>query len=148
MKIMRSKRARIISTVTAVNILLISACAIYAHLTADAIASGLELVPCYVKHTLGFYCPGCGGSRALVELFRLDPITSFVYNPIPVICAALLLWLDILSVRAAIGGTVAPLGKFSPSLLILVPVITLLHFLVRLVLLFCFGIDPLGDILG
>ena len=148
MKILKSLRARILLSLLAINTLLISSCAIYAHLTANALRKGVELVPCHVKHTLGFYCPGCGGSRALIMLFRLDIITSFVYNPIPILCALLLLIFDITAIRAAIKESLTPIKSFNLNLLLTVPAVTLLHFVLRLILLFSFGIDPLGDILG
>lgn len=37
--------------------------------------------PCLFHLLTGFYCPGCGGTRALRELMRLHPVKSLLYNP-------------------------------------------------------------------
>ena len=36
---------------------------------------------CVFKSISGFPCPGCGGTRALVSLFRGNVVDSFFYNP-------------------------------------------------------------------
>lgn len=39
--------------------------------------------PCFLKNYLGFYCPGCGGTRAIYYLLRGRVLTSFFYHPLP-----------------------------------------------------------------
>ena len=36
---------------------------------------------CSFNSVTGLPCPGCGGTRAFVALFKGDIITSFLYNP-------------------------------------------------------------------
>ena len=49
--------------------------------------------PCLFHLMTGWYCPGCGGTRALGELLKLHIVKSFLYNPMVLYfaaCAALL----------------------------------------------------------
>ena len=49
--------------------------------------------PCLFHLMTGWYCPGCGGTRALAELLKLHIVKSFLYNPMVLyftVCAALL----------------------------------------------------------
>ena len=42
-----------------------------------------------------FYCPGCGGTRAVLALVKGNMIQSFLYHPIVVYTAGLLIWYGI-----------------------------------------------------
>lgn len=66
--------------------LLVSAlCGIWMAGTGKSMA---ELVPPCLFHAMtGFYCPGCGGTRAVMALLRGDVLASFIWHPI-VPCAA------------------------------------------------------------
>lgn len=37
--------------------------------------------PCLFHFLTGFYCPGCGGTRAVRALLRGDVVKSFCYHP-------------------------------------------------------------------
>ncbi|OAB35296.1 DUF2752 domain-containing protein [Paenibacillus glacialis] len=39
-------------------------------------------IPCVFNELTGFYCPGCGITRAVLSLLRLDVIQAFRYNPL------------------------------------------------------------------
>lgn len=39
-------------------------------------------LPCVVNATTGYYCPGCGGTRAVVALLEGHLLKSFFYHPI------------------------------------------------------------------
>lgn len=39
------------------------------------------LPPCLLHVVTGFYCPGCGGTRALSALMHGQPLKSFFYHP-------------------------------------------------------------------
>lgn len=43
--------------------------------------TGLK-IPCLYLLTTGLQCPGCGTTRMLLSLFRLDFISAFSYNPV------------------------------------------------------------------
>lgn len=38
-------------------------------------------LPCIFQLLTGLYCPGCGGTRAIVSLLRGDFVTSFLLHP-------------------------------------------------------------------
>lgn len=40
------------------------------------------MLPCLFHLLTGFYCPGCGGTRAILLLFRGDFAGSFQYHPL------------------------------------------------------------------
>ncbi len=37
--------------------------------------------PCVLNSLTGYYCPGCGGTRAVFSLAKGDILKSFVYHP-------------------------------------------------------------------
>ncbi len=39
-------------------------------------------MPCMFRTMTGFYCPGCGGTRAVTYLFEGNLIMSFIYHPL------------------------------------------------------------------
>lgn len=41
---------------------------------------------CFFYKYLGIYCPGCGGTRMIKALFRLDFYQAFRYNPFIFCC--------------------------------------------------------------
>ncbi|MBP5620938.1 MAG: DUF2752 domain-containing protein [Thermoguttaceae bacterium] len=41
---------------------------------------GVKLPPCLFHETTGFYCPGCGSTRALQRLLRGDVLGAFRHN--------------------------------------------------------------------
>lgn len=47
-------------------------------------------IPCFYYSRYGYQCPGCGLSRMLFSLVRLDIPTAFQYNPVGF--TALFLW--------------------------------------------------------
>ncbi len=48
--------------------------------------------PCMFHAITGFYCPGCGGTRAVVVLAKGNGLLSFCYHPIVLYFAALYIW--------------------------------------------------------
>lgn len=49
---------------------------------------GLFSMPCLFHTVTGFYCPGCGGTRAVMALLRGDLAASFLYHPLVLYGAA------------------------------------------------------------
>lgn len=109
-------------------------------------AAGYPVVTCPLHDLLRIYCPFCGGSRAILSLFRLDFQTAFRLNPAVLAALPVLLFFyvralivffrgGIFSFRVPRGWTFALLGLF------------LAFFLLRNVLLLVFGFDPAGDFL-
>lgn len=48
--------------------------------------------PCILRSFFGLYCPGCGGTRAVVELLGGHVLRSLWYHPVVVYSAALYGW--------------------------------------------------------
>lgn len=48
--------------------------------------------PCMFHEIAGFYCPGCGGTRAVRALLRGKIVDSFVYNPSVLYAAVMYIW--------------------------------------------------------
>lgn len=44
--------------------------------------TGKELPPCAFYELTGFYCPGCGGTRAVMALARGQALTSLRFHPL------------------------------------------------------------------
>lgn len=50
------------------------------------------LPPCVFHELTGFYCPGCGGTRAVLALAQGRIVSSFVYHPFVLYAAVLGTW--------------------------------------------------------
>ena len=57
-------------------------------------------IPCVLHEATGLDCPGCGMSRAILALARLDLAAAFGYNLIWPVVVGYLLWIGI-------GGSIA-----------------------------------------
>ena len=49
--------------------------------------------PCLFHHVTGLYCPGCGGTRAVLLLLHGHPLLSFIYHPLVLYMAILCLYI-------------------------------------------------------
>ena len=55
------------------------AAAVFVWILGDSL---LTHVPeCAFESLTGLYCPGCGGTRAVIALFNGHPVRSFLYHP-------------------------------------------------------------------
>ncbi|MBQ7406682.1 MAG: DUF2752 domain-containing protein [Clostridia bacterium] len=119
---------------------------LYALFYLGCTRAGLSLFQCKIARSLGFYCPGCGGSRAVVALLALHPLRAFVLHPaVPI--AALCLFFALLRVSLfLLGKGRAPRRRFWLSILFLCMGAILLQCAVKNILLF-HGVDIIGDIL-
>lgn len=50
------------------------------------------MMPCLLRTFTGYYCPGCGGTRAVDALLHLHLWRSFCYHPLVPYGAAVYLW--------------------------------------------------------
>lgn len=46
--------------------------------------------PCMVRCITGYYCPGCGGTRAVRALLQGRLVTSFLYHPFVLYCVIIM----------------------------------------------------------
>ena len=130
------------------NTVLLTVSLLYAHITALSMESGVEAFSCIFKHNMKLYCPGCGGSRSLVYLLRLDIIRSFIFYPALPVCSLLVLDADVRAVISLVRDSPKAIMGFRLNSIIVVPVLILLNFILKNILLVCFGIDILGDIIN
>lgn len=49
-------------------------------------------IPCPIKFTTGYYCPGCGSQRALHQLAHLNIYQAFRLNPLLIISLPLIIY--------------------------------------------------------
>lgn len=104
---------------------------------------GQGKIPCLFSMITGLYCPGCGGTRAVIALIHGRMFQSLLYNPIPVYFLFGGLWCMIkvcLENRKKMNrqaGLPQPVSIFLWGLL----TITVGGFLVKNILLITMGID-------
>lgn len=101
---------------------------------------------CFVREIFGIYCPGCGGSRSLIALLRLDIAESFRCYPALPYAVLVILGYDVCLLLDAKESTDRFTEKYPKWLFIAIPFLIVLTCLVRNVLLH-YGIDTLGDFL-
>ena len=124
------------------NLSLFIASLIYAHV----FSVNPESLDCVVKRTFSFYCPACGGSRALWELLHLRVFNSFILYPPILVSVLVILSYDARLVLSVIKNSDMYTKDYKFYPFILIPVSIILNFAVRNILLL-FGIDYIGDIL-
>lgn len=101
-----------------------------------------EVFACAFARRAHLYCPGCGGSRAIYALLRLDLVASLVANPAVLFGGVTVLYYEVALFRFARGARVRAFPLIAYAALIV------LWFLLRNVLLVFAGIDPLGDLIS
>lgn len=109
---------------------------------------GMFHMPCLFRLLTGLYCPGCGGTRALVYLAQGRLLKSVVYHPL-VFYGVTALTAELLTAWIAkrTGKPECYLGH--EQLLIRAGVgIILINWLVKNILMIGFGIDLLSAPLG
>ena len=105
--------------------------------------AGLIFMPCLFHAMTGFYCPGCGGTRAVAALLRGDLVSSFCYHPLVLYgAAACVFWLtELFAFGTEKRNRPRPVpGKYLAYGAV---GITLINFVVKNCLLVC-GIDLLA----
>ncbi len=103
------------------------------------------VIECSFKRLFGLYCPGCGGSRSVYYLLTLDLLKSFIFCPAVPVTAGIIFALDVRGVVCLVRDDLLPIKSFKSTTFIVIPVVLLLNFLIRNILLLC-GIDYIGDL--
>lgn len=97
--------------------------------------------PCLLRRVFGIYCPGCGGTRAVLELLRGHILRSFLYHPIVVYTAGLYGWYLISNTIEWISGQKFRIGsRYHKWYGIAAAVLVLVNCLLRNLLLLFFHI--------
>ena len=101
-------------------------------------------LPCLFHTMTGWYCPGCGGTRAFRYLLRGEWFQSFRYHPL-ILYTALVMTLEIVTFLAAktSGRNYLYLGHEKLFLYMAVGSVTV-NFLVKNYLLIWCGVDLLA----
>lgn len=138
-----SVRKKLVLSFIGINVALVLAAVLF--FVLDRKTDG-ELFACSVLQNLHIYCPGCGFTRAVRALLRLDIISSLRYNASVLVAVLVILyyeWRFFLSALRADFG-VFKKSKVYPAILLAVSILVV--FAVRNVLLWGFGIDMIGDL--
>lgn len=105
--------------------------------------------PCFFKAFLHIYCPGCGGTRAVDAFLHGNFVQSFLYHPVIVYVFAMFLMYFIPATYTFLINRDGKLHyKFHMATLWGLLAVVVGHFIVRNVLLLCFGIDYLHDFIS
>ena len=126
-----------------INGVILGAALLYAIAFTLARRAGLGIFDCAFLKTFGLNCPGCGGSRALLSLWRLNLSAALYYSPGLVYSVLVLLWYD-LTVALSLVRRDDTLMRLCPrALLLAVPFVFLAVFLVRLYRTLCLALPPI-----
>lgn len=146
-KFFSENRIRLLLTFGTCGVLLLAISVVYALLVGGAEESGEKLFECAFQEVFPLYCPGCGGSRSLYYLMRLDIVKSFIYYPALPVAALILIDLYIRAIISFVKDDPLYIKKFRLNILLIIPIIILLNFAIRNILLHL-GIDYIGDFSG
>ncbi len=127
------------------NILLFLISLFYAYLVF--LAGDGEVVECAFKNIFHLYCPGCGGSRSVLFLFKLDFLLAFLSYPPIYVLLFFLIYLDSRAVISIVRNDNRYFASFNLNILLIIPAIILFHFFLRNIALVFFRYDFLGDII-
>lgn len=143
----RHHRTRAAQRLVWINGALLVAAAVFALLYRWAAEGAPALFACAVRRRLGLYCPACGGSRAVMCLWRFDLVGALKYYPPVVLCLGLILALDVRLFLNLLYNTDRFTRTYRARTFLSVPVLIVVTWVVRTVCLLGFGVDLLGDFL-
>jgi hypothetical protein len=128
-----------------INLCLFGGLVLFVALSQIAIAQDLK---CTFATMMHMYCPGCGGTRAVYALLHFDIVSAIRYNILVPYMLVLYFYYNISAIifikRG--GDEFWTKKRFIPIYVFVA--IMLLNFVLRNILLWGFGIDLIGDILG
>lgn len=102
-----------------------------------------EIQGCMMLRVTGLYCPGCGGTRAVMALLRGDIIGSLMYHPAVLYGVVLFLVFFVSQTLMRLTKGKVKGVSMKPWQLYLLLAIIGVNFIVRNVLLLAFGIATL-----
>lgn len=100
--------------------------------------------PCVLRAFTGYYCPGCGGTRAVSALLHLQLWKSLCYHPLVSYTAVVYLWFMLSHTIEKLSRRKLRIGmKWNPSWLWLAIAILFLNVLIKDLALYFFQLDLL-----
>ena len=101
--------------------------------------------PCAFKKYVHLYCPGCGGTRAVYELFHFHFFKSFIDNPVVIYIFFVYVYYDVRFFLCINKKNESVQYSMNFIWLFILLGILLFNFIFRNILLIFFRIDILGD---
>ena len=101
-------------------------------------------LPCTFLETTHMYCPGCGGTRALMALAKGHIIKSLCFNPTVILGVLLIMYYEITVLMTVLSKKNRVYYTKSTKPVVIYVSIILAFFVIRNVLLVGFGIDILN----
>jgi hypothetical protein len=102
----------------------------------------LPALPCVFHALTGYYCPGCGGTRAVYALLHFQLLRAFLYHPLVGYAAGMYLLFMVSQTLERLSRHRLPLGmKWDPAWLWLALAILVGNVLIKNGALFFRGID-------
>ncbi|MDD6037221.1 MAG: DUF2752 domain-containing protein [bacterium] len=100
---------------------------------------------CVLHALTGYYCPGCGGTRAVYALLRGQILRSFCYHPVVPYGAGVYLYFMLThTIQRLSGGRWQHGMKYHPAYLWVALVILVVNVLVKNLVLLLFQVDLLA----
>lgn len=96
---------------------------------------------CAVHKFLGVYCPGCGGTRAVIALLHGEFLKSAWYHPFVMYTVLMYVWFMLSHTLEKLHISPFKGIKFEPWIMYGMLVMIGLNFVLKNVLSFCFGIE-------
>lgn len=145
MKSLSTYQRRALTVFLIINLSVLAVSLIYTFLMNHL--TDIGAFECKFKELYHLYCPGCGGSRSVKHLLRFDFFSAFLSYPPMAIMLFFFMCIDLRALLSIIRNNKKLLTDFNLNWLISLPIVILLNFFFRNILLIYFGIDYLGDII-
>lgn len=103
------------------------------------------LLPCMLYTLTGVYCPGCGGTRAVLYLLQGHPLKTLIYHPLVFYTAVFGGWFMLSQTIDRLSGHRLPIGmKYHDNYLWAAIIIVAVNFILKNFFLFVLHIDLLA----
>lgn len=104
------------------------------------------LRPCILHLLTGYYCPGCGGTRAVLSLLKAKPLQSFIYHPFVLYGAVICSWFMVSQTVERVSRGRIRIGMHFREIYLWIALgIILVNFLIKNLALLVWNVDLLGQ---
>lgn len=101
--------------------------------------------PCMFYAVTGIYCPGCGGTRAVISLLKGQVVRSFFYHPIVIYGAVIYIWFMVSHTIEKISHGKWKIGMHYRDIYLWIALgIVVVNVMIKDIALAGFGVDILG----